>query len=163
MDLSFRTLKGENVALLLLASVAAFIILSTIPASADSADDEIKSMVDRFRQAWESLDLEGLESLFDLDYDIRYFPAEMMRAGDGKRGLREYLKNGVQHLSDVKLTVKDIKTDTFGEVAYAAYLWHFEYRWDGQPSAADGRNTMIFRKTDGGWKIIHYHESVPTQ
>ncbi len=135
---------------------------NVVQARAEAADAEIVAMVNELKAAWEKLDLASLERLFDLGYDMEYYPAEMMRVGGGG-GVRAYFKEAVDHLTSVKLTINKIKVDSLGDVAYAAFLWHFEYKWDGTAGAGDGRSTLVLRKRGGKWKIIHYHESVPVK
>lgn len=136
---------------------------STASANANSSRGEISSLVNDLKTAWETLDLPRLEKLFDLGYDMEYYPTEMMKVGGGGEGIKAYFEDAVGHLSKVKLSVKSVKTDSFGDAAYAAFLYRFEYEWDGKPGASDGRITLVLRKKDGQWKVIHYHESVPMQ
>lgn len=52
---------------------------------------------------------------------------------------------------------KDVKIDVFGDLAIATYYPHFSFVKDGQKIEGMGRQTLVFLKTDQGWKIIHEH------
>ncbi len=133
------------------------------PVFADPSRDEVVSVVNELKAAWEALDMARLEALFDLEKNIEYYPAEMMKVHEGGEGIRTYLKDAVNRLSEVKLIIRGVRAEAFGDTAYAAFMWRFEYEWDGTPLISDGRTTLVLRKKEGRWKIIHYHESVPTQ
>lgn len=58
--------------------------------------------------------------------------------------------------------VHDLSVDMSGELAYAA----FAYRVSGTLQAGDEvdmwvRATLVYRRFDGSWRIVHDHESVP--
>ncbi|RYG38521.1 DUF4440 domain-containing protein [bacterium] len=49
-----------------------------------------------------------------------------------------------------------------GDVAFSTAFLHLTgTKTDGERSELWGRVTMGFRKLEGGWKIVHEHESVP--
>jgi ketosteroid isomerase-like protein len=48
-------------------------------------------------------------------------------------------------------------------VAYAAFPWRLDVVMkDGSRFAADGRATVTFAREGKGWKIVHWHSSLPT-
>ncbi len=63
----------------------------------------------------------------------------------------------ITSLQDIKLEMKDRKIDVFGDVAIMTCFNHFSYTDDGERSRGVARNTLVFLKTDDGWKIIHEH------
>ncbi len=60
-------------------------------------------------------------------------------------------------LSDLNVELKDIKIDVFGDVAVTTFYPHFTFMRDGSEVNGSSRQTLIFLKTDEGWKIIHEH------
>jgi ketosteroid isomerase-like protein len=59
------------------------------------------------------------------------------------------------------MTIDDLSIDVLGEGAYAFFTCHFEAETPGgnEPFVVDGRDTLIFRRTDGAWRITHCHGS----
>jgi ketosteroid isomerase-like protein len=67
--------------------------------------------------------------------------------------------------SERKLTPRDITIHVYGDAAWAEFYWEFnaKFRKDGKPIATHGRETQIYRKMQGNWRIIHVHYSgMPT-
>jgi ketosteroid isomerase-like protein len=63
--------------------------------------------------------------------------------------------------SERKLTPRDITIHVYGDAAWAEFYWDFnaKFRKDGQPITTHGRETQIYRKMQGSWRIIHVHYS----
>lgn len=63
--------------------------------------------------------------------------------------------------SERLLTVKDVKIQVYGETAWAEFYWDFAARMKSDGSAANtkGRETQIYRKENGGWRLVHAHYS----
>jgi hypothetical protein len=57
-------------------------------------------------------------------------------------------------LSDRKLITYDIRVGQLGAVAVVEFGWRF----NGEVSHR-GRETSVFRRTDGAWRIVHGHYS----
>src|ERR1700736_1811149 len=51
-----------------------------------------------------------------------------------------------------------IKVD--GPIAWAAYQWEFTGTVGGQPSASQGHTTLIFKKVNNHWIVVHNHTSL---
>ena len=47
--------------------------------------------------------------------------------------------------------------DVFGDVAIMTCYNHFSYKDNGGREQRVARNTLVFLKTDDGWKIVHEH------
>jgi len=70
-----------------------------------------------------------------------------------------------QTFSERKLTPRDIAIHVYGDAAWAEFYWDFnaKFRKDGQSITTHGRETQIYRKIKGSWRIIHVHYSgMPT-
>jgi ketosteroid isomerase-like protein len=63
--------------------------------------------------------------------------------------------------SERKLTARDITIHVYGDAAWAEFYWDFnaKFRKDGKPITTQGRETQIYRKVQGHWRIIHVHYS----
>lgn len=60
-------------------------------------------------------------------------------------------------ISEYKQEARDLKIDVFGDVGIATYYPHASFVQDGVGKTASGRQTLVFLKTENGWKIIHEH------
>lgn len=62
--------------------------------------------------------------------------------------------------SNVKLDVKNVKVMMLGTGgAVVACQWTQTQQYDANPESASGRMTLVFRKIDKDWKIVHLHTS----
>ena len=66
-----------------------------------------------------------------------------------------------QRFSERRLSVKDIVIRCYGETAWAEFYWDFaaKLRKDGSPLASHGRETQVYRKVNGAWRLVHVHYS----
>jgi ketosteroid isomerase-like protein len=83
-----------------------------------------------------------------------------------ERGFDQIKQNVYKRLmgetfSERQLTPRDITIHVYGEAAWAEFYWDFnaKFRKDGQPITTHGRETQIYRKMQGSWRIIHVHYS----
>ena len=60
-------------------------------------------------------------------------------------------------IRDLKVELKDVKIDVFGDVAVTTFYPHYSLVKDDKLIEGSSRQTLIFLKTEDGWKIIHEH------
>ncbi len=63
--------------------------------------------------------------------------------------------------SERKLSVHDVSVYVYGDAARAEFYWDFaaKFRKDGSPLATHGRETQLYQKQDGRWRLVHVHYS----
>ncbi len=63
--------------------------------------------------------------------------------------------------SQRKLTPKEIKVHVYGDTAWAEFQWDFvaTARKDGSAFQSQGRETQVYHKENGRWRIVHVHYS----
>jgi len=63
--------------------------------------------------------------------------------------------------SERKLSVRDVAVQVLGDAAVAEFYWDFtaKLRKDGSPVTTHGRETQVYRKMPGGWRLVHVHYS----
>jgi ketosteroid isomerase-like protein len=66
-----------------------------------------------------------------------------------------------QTFSERRLTVKDAAIHCHGDSAWAEFYWDFagKLRKDGSPIATHGRETQVYWKLGGTWRLVHVHYS----
>ena len=67
------------------------------------------------------------------------------------------------NFTDRHLQARDIAVHLMGDTAWAEYNWHFDakIKANGMEIHSEGRESEVFRKIDGGWRIVHIHYSGP--
>jgi ketosteroid isomerase-like protein len=60
-----------------------------------------------------------------------------------------------------KLTPKDIAVHVYGDTAWSEFNWDFvaTVRKDGTAFHSQGRETQIYHRENGQWRIVHVHYS----
>jgi ketosteroid isomerase-like protein len=57
----------------------------------------------------------------------------------------------------------DLKIDVFGDIGIVTYYPRVSFVKEGETRLVNGRQTLVFLKTDQGWKIVHEHGTVRQQ
>jgi len=60
-------------------------------------------------------------------------------------------------VKDLEWDMQGLKIDVFGDVAVVTVTPEFSFTLDGQAAEGATRLTLVFLKTDDGWKIVHEH------
>jgi uncharacterized protein (TIGR02246 family) len=60
-------------------------------------------------------------------------------------------------ITNYKQEILDLKIDVFGDIGIATYYPHVSFVQDGVEKSGSGRQTLVFLKTENGWKIVHEH------
>src|SRR5437879_5523754 len=63
--------------------------------------------------------------------------------------------------SERKLSVHDVSIHVFGDTARAEFYWDFaaKFRKDGSPLTTHGRETQLYQREQGRWRLVHVHYS----
>src|SRR5437016_11820007 len=63
--------------------------------------------------------------------------------------------------SERKLSFHDVSVHVYGDAARAEFYWDFaaKFRKEGAPLATHGRETQLYQKLDGRWRLVHVHYS----
>jgi Xaa-Pro aminopeptidase len=63
--------------------------------------------------------------------------------------------------SERKLSVHDVSVHVYGDAAWAEFYWDFDakLRKDGSPVTTHGRETQVYQKIQGRWRLVHVHYS----
>ncbi len=83
-----------------------------------------------------------------------------------EHGFEQIKQNVYKHLmgetfSERKLSIYDVSVRVYGDAAWAEFYWDFaaRFRKDGSRLATHGRETQIYRKEQGDWRLVHVHYS----
>ncbi|MGL1886532.1 MAG: nuclear transport factor 2 family protein [Reichenbachiella sp.] len=132
------------------------IVKDTFPEEQQELIEVVKSIV---RDA-ETANLEGLKDIhLASDKFTKFGPRNFERQGVEKTNESELAFFGT--VSNYKEKVDDLKIDLFGEVGIATYYRDVSFKQNGEEKNVKLRQTLVFLKTDEGWKIVHEHGTKP--
>jgi uncharacterized protein (TIGR02246 family) len=161
--MAWKCFPGNSTTSLLLkaATAAGLVILTCViangkPRQAKSAEREIRAVLDRQVEAWNSHKLDGFMAGYWKSPDLTFFSGGTREAGwdqTMQRYIDRYTGEGKEMGT---LDFSELKIELLGpRAAFVRGKWHLKLN----KGDAGGLFTLIFRKQDGGWKIIHDHTS----
>lgn len=125
-------------------------------------DATIRELVERWAAAMRAKDTDTVVSFFDADNVMFVLdPPLQHKSADspGAEGLQKWFESWDGPLG---YEVTDLHVTTGEDVAFCHSLNHMTgKKVDGERVDLWFRETLCFKKTDGAWKIVHEHESVP--
>ena len=128
-----------------------------------SADDEraIREQVANYTKALDTADL-GLAAhvWWDTKDVSAITPMGHSRRRDEVKGMYQFFAD---NFTDRHLQARDIAVHLMGDTAWVEYNWHFDakIKANGMELHSDGRESEVFHKIYGGWRIVHIHYSGP--
>jgi hypothetical protein len=80
-------------------------------------------------------------------------------------GIRKIYKMFGDYFTGSKLTFYDLRTTVYKNVAWLQFYWIFDAKMktDNSPVQTKGRETQIWRKLKGEWRLVHVHYSESKQ
>ena len=109
------------------------------------------------------------QSIFDKDLDKlisfhAYGPKfTEFKDGEKRNGSEEneaHERNVFGSVSEViKMDAKDMKVAVYGDVANVTFISDFHLKFGEDLVVVNNQITLLFVKTDNGWKIVHEHHS----
>jgi ketosteroid isomerase-like protein len=131
--------------------------------NATTTEREIAEVIETYRRGFLQLDPELLWSIWDHGHDpLIYVAMEKPEPLYGWPAIQQYYAALPEHLEEmVAKQVDDIRIDLIGDTAMAFFQFHSTVKIKGHEGLfrPSGRVTMLFRHTQDGWRVIHFHES----
>lgn len=148
--------------LLLLLSASSFAqkaaVAKTDGAKADPAQ-AVRAVFDRLVEGIQQADAEKVMSVYDKNERILFFNNN----GTATLGWETMLANRVSAYAktkNVSLDVTGVRVEMLSPTsAYVTCKWKQTQEYDGKLESASGRMTLIFKKINRDWKIVHLHTS----
>ncbi len=131
------------------------------PASHVADERQILHLISSWEQAIMARDPDGIVAGYASD--ILLFDAIPPYKTIGKEAVREAWAQCLPYFPETfRAEHRDLSIHVAGDVAFAHFLFHFA------PTPADDpcgqtwmRITEGYRRTEGGWQVVHSHVSVP--
>lgn len=140
------------------------------PVKSAAAKDDIeavKATIHETAERWNSQDFSSVLDLWDQNEEVPFYLAEEQDDWFiGWEPLRAYLDppRPSPVVEVIREEMFDISVKLIADdLAIAAWHMHFEMKMRGkEPIGEDVRVSAVFRKTDDGWRYIHWAESPMT-
>lgn len=147
----------------LLLAVASAGILAAAPASAEDRADRIPeeardavATVDRFLAALAAGEIERAAAELDPELVV-------LEGGNAEFTKEQYLslhaKLDAEFLKTAKVDTGYRRARVDGNLAWVASLTEVESEHDGKPITIDGAESMVLKRGESGWRIVHIHWS----
>ena len=127
-----------------------------------SDETDVRAVCEAFGQAMQAMDFGAMDALWDGEYEhFVYQPEEFERPCRNWDEFTSYLN----YIPGVVKTVRwqDLESDVavLGDAAIVYALVRLGFELDGveEPMEGDVRFTYGLRRTQGGWRLFHAHES----
>ena len=142
-------------------TVLALTVLSAL--AADTSEPQLRALVPKIVQAWESMDLGKIDPYYAADADLTFFDIAPLKYANWA----EY-RTGVQKMffepnRSLKFTLKDdLRIHRRGQMAWATFTFGADVvSKQGANSHLDGRWTLLLEQRKSQWVVVHEHVSVP--
>ncbi|MGM0559745.1 MAG: YybH family protein [Pseudomonadota bacterium] len=132
----------------------------TVATVESSAEQEIRDVLDSFLKTVSSKDVEAIMDFYASE--VVAFDAIAALQFKGAKAYGDHWRQCLSMCDELSLEASDIHIATAGDLATSHYLHRCAGVDDkGEEQACWMRATVIWRRQDGGWKIIHDHYSAP--
>ena len=128
----------------------------------DTADrQQIRDLIAKYTQSIDTADVNLAAGVWLDSPDVSF-----IHPLGHEHGFAEIKKNVYQRLmrdtfSERKLTAHEISVHVYGDSAVAEFYWDFaaKLKKDGSPLTTHGRETQMYHRENGAWRLIHVHYS----
>jgi uncharacterized protein (TIGR02246 family) len=119
---------------------------------------ELESVANELFRALDARDAERLISRTDTD--AQSVDENSRRWLRGRDELESYLRQMVEMVTDVQTALRDVAEQIWDDTGVLTCWLEQSYTLDGKKQEISAPTTMIFRRTEGEWKLALFH-SVP--
>jgi ketosteroid isomerase-like protein len=127
----------------------------------NAESDEIELMIAKYAKSIDEADTTLASQIWPDSPEVSF-----IHPLGHEHGWEQIKQNVYRHLmgdtfSERKLSIHDISAHVYGDAAWAEFHWDFaaKYSKDGSPITTHGRETQVYRKEQGHWRLVHVHYS----
>jgi uncharacterized protein (TIGR02246 family) len=160
--MNYRYVTTAVVPLLLAGSLHAATEPETVESAArEDAKADIRGLIATYAKSVDAADPELASTIWANTPDVSFIHPRGHEHGWDAVKANVYQKAMGETFSERKLTVRDVAIHTYGDTAWAEFYWDFvaRLRKDGSPLTTHGRETQVYKKADGRWRLVHVHYS----
>jgi len=131
-------------------------------AQKSGSTDEFKELIQRYWQAWSTLNPDNVAPLYAKDADAVFFDVAPLKYDGWEAYKAGFLKVFATAASATVAANDDLKATRRGDIAWTSSTFHGTVvQKDGKTMQLLGRHTAIWEKRGGHWVIVHEHVSEP--
>lgn len=136
----------------------ACVMLEARPASAQTAESEVRAAVASYNRAFAAKDLPALKALLAPDVVLYEHSVQNIGVDDV---WEHHLGPEVAAFEATQAEFADVRVWVDGGVALVTRQYHIRATMNGKPVDASGNETMGWARRDGQWLVVHLHYSHP--
>jgi ketosteroid isomerase-like protein len=164
-----RTMKYIAALLLIITSclsaqtASKAIDLSSEKAASETSTLQIKDLLQRYATSIDQANVALASDTWSHDADATFIYPLGTEVGYDNITLHIYQRLMGGYFSQRQLLIHNPTIHVYGDTAWSEFTWTFRatLRNDGTAVTTEGRETQIYRKQHGSWRIVHVHYSGP--
>ncbi len=145
------------------AAALLMLILALSMAASDTRTDTqaIQRLITTYATAVDRADTNLADQLFSIAPEVSFIHPRGEEHGRAQIEAKVFRNLMGGTFSERKLTPKDIAVHVYGDSAWSEFNWDFvaKLRNDGSAFHSQGRETQIYHRENGRWRIVHVHYS----
>ena len=122
---------------------------------------EIQSLLAQYAKAVDTAEVELVRQIWSNLPEVSFIHPRGHEHGLDQVADHVFRQLMGETFSERKIGIKDVSIHVYGDTAWSEFYWDFaaKLRKDGAPLATKGRETQIYRKEQGRWRLVHVHYS----
>jgi ketosteroid isomerase-like protein len=142
-------------------AVTCLLLSAAVRAQQPADRQQIQEIIEKYAQSIDAADTDLAGQIWSQSPDVSFIHPRGHERGFDQVKQNFYVRTMGDAFSERKLRVKDIAIHMYGDAAWAEFYWDFaaKLKKDGASLNTMGRETQIYRKERGGWRLVHVHYS----
>ena len=126
-----------------------------------SPEAEVRLLVSAYARSIDAADPKLATQIWSTLGDVSFIHPQGHEHGIEQIRQNVYTRLMGETFSERKLTPKQIAIHAWSDGAWVEFYWDFvaKLRSDGSPVETHGRETQVYRKEQGRWRLVHVHYS----
>ena len=127
----------------------------------DALKTKLESLVSQYANSINLADTELAATIWSTTSDVSFIHPRGHEHGWNEVRNNFYEATMHDRFSHRRLEIHDLVIKQYESMAIAEFYWDFyaTIRADGKPLTTHGRETQIFRRSEGRWQLVHVHYS----
>ncbi len=132
---------------------------SSAESSTDTAD--VRELIEKYAKSVDGADTNLAAQVWLDSPDVSFIHPLGHERGFEQIKQNVYMRLMAETFSERKLSVHDVSIHILGDAAWAEFYWDFsaKFRKDGSPLTTQGRETQLYQRKQGRWRLVHVHYS----
>lgn len=127
-----------------------------------SDEQQLRTLLAEYAQSVDSLDLSLADRIWSHDGDVVFIHPRGTEIGFAQI-IENFYKKTMGMLSERELVLENPVVHVYGDAGWSEMTWtfHATVKETGQKITTTGRETQIYHRENGVWRIVHVHYSGP--